>query len=411
MKNLKEWLKKIQLAHPQEIDLSLERTEQVARRLGITHLACPVVTVAGTNGKGSCVAGIEAIMLASGYRVGAFTTPFLFNYNEQVRLQGCSVEDKLLCHAFERVLNACEKTTLTLFEFGALAAMVIFSEMDLDLWILEVGMGGRWDAVNTINADVAVISSIDIDHVAWLGNTREAIAREKAGIFRPHKPAVYGDFNPPSSLIDYAATVETPLFFQGQQFGFSKNNKNWNWWSLESKLDHLPLPNLLLQNMSSVLMAIELLQPKLPVSRNAIELGLQTVKLPGRLQIIPGDITQILDVSHNPAAVKLLADYLRENPCIGKTYAVFSMLADKDIVSTLKNIQDLIDGWYVAPLATARASSIELLADCFKKTTINSNTIFFYSSIKKAHKTAMQQAEPNSRVVVFGSFHTVAKIQ
>ncbi|MCC2667146.1 MAG: folC [Gammaproteobacteria bacterium] len=410
MKSLKEWLETIKSAHPMEVDLSLERTKEVAKRLGIVDSLCPIITVAGTNGKGSCVAGIEAIMLAAGYKVGAFTSPFLFRYNEQVRLQGQSVTDEWLCDAFERVASVCGQITLTLFEFGTLAAMVIFKEANLDIWVLEVGMGGRWDAVNILDADIAVVSSIDIDHAAWLGNTREAIAREKAGIFRPYQPAVYGDFDPPSSLIQYAATLKTPLFFQGQQFGFSKKNETWDWWSLHpTKLDNLPLPALTLQNMSTVLMVIELLQTKLPVLRMEIESGLKKVKLPGRLQIIPGTVTQILDVSHNPSAVKLLANYLKENSCNGKTYAVFSMLADKDIVATLEVIRDLIDVWHVAPLKNERAASQELLASCFRKT--NLENVIFHSSIKEAHEIAMQQAEANGRVVVFGSFHTVAEVQ
>jgi dihydrofolate synthase/folylpolyglutamate synthase len=410
MKNLKEWLETIKSAHPREVDLSLERTQEVAKRLGIVDPVCPIVTVAGTNGKGSCVAGIEAIMLAAGYKVGAFTSPFLFRYNEQVRLQGQPVPDEFLCDAFERVSNACGQITLTLFEFGTLAAMVIFKEANLDIWVLEVGMGGRWDAVNILDANIAVVSSIDIDHSAWLGNTREAIGREKAGIFRPYQPAVYGDFDPPSSLIQYADILKTPLFFQGKQFGFFKKNETWDWWSLHSTgLDNLPLPHLTLQNMSTVLMVIELLQKKLSVSRMAIESALKTVKLSGRLQIMPGAVTQILDVSHNPSAVELLANYLKENPCNGKTYAVFSMLADKDIVKTLQVIRDLIDVWHVAPLKTERAASQELLASCFRK--INLDNVIFHSSIKDAHEMAMQKAEANSHVVVFGSFHAVAEVQ
>ncbi len=410
MRTLKEWLETIKSAHPQEIDLSLERTREVAKRLGIVDSGCPLVTVAGTNGKGSCVAGIEVIMLSAGYKVGAFTTPFLFRYNEQVRLQGQPVADGLLCDAFEQVANACGQITLTLFEFGTLAAMVIFKEANLDIWVLEVGMGGRWDAVNILDADVAVVSSIDIDHAAWLGNTRDAIAYEKAGIFRPHQPAVYGDFDPPSSLIQYADTLKTPLFFQGKQFGFSKKNETWDWWGLQSiYLDNLPLPHLTLQNMSTVLMVIELLQKKLPVSQRAIESALKTVTLPGRLQMIPGTVTQILDVSHNPSAVELLANYLKENPYLGKTYAVFSMLSDKDIVATLQVIRDLIDVWHVAPLKNERTASQELLVSCFRK--INLDNVIFHSSIKDAHEMAMQHAEANSRVVVFGSFHAVAEVQ
>jgi len=415
--DLTEWLTWIKSLHSKEIDLSLERTAQVAEKLGLLRPVCPVVTVAGTNGKGSCVAGIEAITLTAGYKVGAFTTPFLLRYNEQVRLQGEPVADPILCEAFEEIAEACGQVTLTPFEFGTLAALVIFKKAKLDLWILEVGMGGRWDAVNVISADIALITSIAIDHVDWLGNTRDAIGYQKAGIFRRNKPAIYGDFQPPQSVLDYADTLETPLFLQGQQFSFVEKETTWNWWSEQTKLDNLPLSSLTLQNMSTVLMAIELLQKKLPVPHSAIELALTKVMLPGRIQVIPGDITRILDVSHNPAAVELLARYLRKNPCTGKTYAVFSMLGDKDIVEAIRSIQDAIDYWYVAPLAIERAASSAVMAYAFRK--LKLKNVAFYQSIVEASRAAEQQAALDAgssslrignRVIVFGSFHTVSEV-
>lgn len=407
--NLSAWLQKIKSLHPKGIDLSLERTRQVAERLGVLKPVRPVVTVAGTNGKGSCVAGLEAIMIEAGYKVGAFTSPFLFHYNEQVRLQGKPVTDEILCNAFAQVMNACGPITLTQFEFGTLAAMVIFKEANLDLWILEVGMGGRWDAVNVIDADIAIVASIAIDHVDWLGNTRDAIAREKAGIFRPNKPVVYGDLQPPTSLIEYANTLKSPLFLQGQQFGFNDNGTAWDWWSEFVTFNSLPLPTLALQNMSSVLKAVELLQPLLPVKREAIDAALQKVRLPGRLQLVPGDVPEILDVSHNPAAVEFLAHYLQQNPCTGKTHAVFSMLVDKDIVSTLLTIQHLINSWHVAPLIGERSASEEVLAYCFRRNKIDNVT--FYPSIKQAKAAACQQVQAGDQIVVFGSFHTVSEAQ
>ncbi len=416
--NLIEWLGWIKLLHTKEMDFGLERTAQVAEKLGLLKPGCTVVTVAGTNGKGSCVAGIEAIMLAAGYKVGAFTTPFLFCYNEQVRLQGEAVSDSLLCDAFEKVTKACGQITLTSFEFGALAALVIFKKENLDLWILEVGMGGRLDAVNAISADIAVITSIGIDHVEWLGKTRDAIGYEKAGIFRSHQPAVYGDFQPPDSVLQYANLLNTPLFFQGQQFKFVEKKRSWDWCSAETRLDHLPLSSLAIQNMSTVLMVIELLQKKLPVRRDAIELGLMKVTLPGRVQVISDDITRILDVSHNPAAVELLRRHLYKNPCMGKTYAVFSMLVDKDIIETIQVIQSVVDHWYVAPLDTERKASHEVLAYCFRK--LNLTNVTFCSSIKEAKKFAMQKASISlrhaeqrmrDRVVIFGSFRTVAETE
>ncbi|MCD6039267.1 MAG: folC [Gammaproteobacteria bacterium] len=415
--NLAQWLSWIKSVHHKEVDLSLERVFQVAEKLELLEPSCTVVTVAGTNGKGSCVAGLEAIMLAANYKTGAFTTPFIWNYNEQIRLQGLPVVDEVLCKAFEEVQKASGLITLTPFEFGTLAALVIFKKAKLDIWILEVGMGGRYDAVNIISADVAIIASIGIDHVNWLGHTREAIAYEKAGVFRTNKPAIYGDFQPPLSVLSYAHALKTPVFFQGQQFGFAEKDKAWSWWSEQTTFDNLPLPRLGLQNMSTVLMAIELLKNRLPVSYSAIDLSLKKVFLPGRIQVVPGEVTRILDVSHNPAAVEFLAEYLRKNSCTGKTYAVFSMLADKDIVNTIRVIQDLIDHWYVAPLTTERKASSEILTACFQK--CNLNNVNFCSTIKVAEKLAMQQIVTKSnylgedehhRLVVFGSFHTVAEV-
>ncbi len=407
--DLSSWLDWIKSLHGKEIDFSLERTAQVAEELGLLNPSCPVVTVAGTNGKGSCVAGIEAVMLAAGYQVGAFTTPFLFRYNEQVRLQGVPVGDEVLCDAFECVAKARGSLTLTLFEFGTLAAMVIFKKAKLDLWILEVGMGGRWDAVNVIDADVAVVSNIAIDHVAWLGNTRDAISFEKAGIFRPNKPAVYGDLEPPDPLVHYANILGTPLFFQGKQFGFVEKDKSWDWWSEKTRLTGLPLPQLMLQNMSTVLMSVELLQSKLPVPSIAIQQALQKVALPGRIQVVPGEeVTHILDVSHNPDAVALLARYLRKSSGAEKTHAVFSMLADKDVAETILAIQDVIDYWHVAPLTTERAASGMMLTHAFHEAKIEK--VSFYKTIPDALVMARQQENSaKKRVVVFGSFHTVAE--
>ncbi len=404
--NLIGWLEWIKSLHSKEIDLSLERTVQVAEKLGLLANNPLVVTVAGTNGKGSCVAGIEAIMLAAGYKVGSFTTPFLFCYNEQVRLQGEAVSDSLLCYSFEKVAQACGEITLTPFEFGTLAALIIFKKTKLDLWILEVGMGGRWDAVNAISADVAVIASIGIDHVDWLGKTREAIGYQKAGIFRSDQQAVYGDFEPPSSVLKYADLLQTSLFLQGQQFNFIEKESSWDWVNATTTLNNLPLPSLALQNMSTVLMVVDLLQKRLPVQRDAIELGLKNVRLPGRIQVISGEITRILDVSHNPAAVEMLRKYLYKNPCVGKTHAVFSMLGDKDIIETIR----VVDYWYVAPLGLERGASKGVLQYCFRK--LNLENVIFCESIREAEKLAMERARLGleDRIVVFGSFRTVAEV-
>ena len=409
-RSLQGWLLYIQTLHVKEMDLSLERVALVAQRLNLsTTQSCPVITVAGTNGKGSCVAGLEAIYLAAGYRVGAFTSPYLYRHNEQVRIQGKEAEDDLFCRAFEKVEMARGEIGLTIFEFNTLATFIMFKEAKLDVWILEVGLGGRWDAVNVMDADVAIVASIGIDHTDWLGHTREEIAFEKAGIFRSKAPAVCGDLDPPHTLIDVAKKIAAPLFCQNKQFGFEKKQSSWDWWSEKNDLTDLPLSTLALQNMATVLMAVELLQQKLPVTRPAIVKALAKVTLPGRIQVIPGDVEQIFDVSHNPAAAEFLSTWLREHAISGKTRAVFSMLADKDIVATLDVIKKYFAEWYIAALPVKRGAALEVLTQSFKKAEIHQVKTF--STIKDAYHAALKNSISGDRVVVFGSFHTVAEIK
>ncbi len=402
-RSLQEWLAWIKALRVKEIDLSLERVAKIGAKLNLLRPTCPVVTVAGTNGKGSCVAALEAFYLAAGFRAGAFTTPYLFQYNEQVRIQGHSMDDTFFCDAFDRITDACgQDTTLTLFEYGTLAAFMIFKEANLDVWILEVGLGGRFDAVNVIDADVAIVASIGIDHVEWLGNTRELIAIEKAGIFRKGKPAVCGDFDPPKTL------THTPLFCQGKDFGFKKMDTSWTWWCSDKQLTALPLPTLLLQNMSTALMAIELLQSRLPVNKEAVDKALTTVSLPGRVQVVLGDVEHIFDVSHNPAAVVPLVEYLKNNPIHGKTYAIFSMLADKDVLATLEIVKSHMHHWHIAVLQSERAASLEKLNECFEKANIQE--VAQFESVKMAYENIKSLIKTGDRVVVFGSFRTVAEV-
>jgi dihydrofolate synthase/folylpolyglutamate synthase len=405
-KNLSQWLQHIQNLHVKDMDLSLERVQRVFERLGVLP-RCPVITVGGTNGKGSCVAGLEKIYMEAGYRVGAYTSPILFRHNEYVRIQGEDVSDELFCDAFEKVESARGDIALTLFEFNTLAAFVMFAAANLDVWILEVGLGGRFDAVNAVDADVAIVASIDLDHMEWLGDTREKIGFEKAGIFRGGKSAICGDFDPPKSLSDHAKKIGAEFFCQGKDFSFSASDM-WNWKSDKSFLENLPQPKLALQNMSTVLMAVELLQNKLPVKRETIDEALANLSLRGRIQVIEGDVTQIFDVSHNPAAARFLADFLQKNKINGKTRAVFSMLADKDILNTLVEIKNEIDEWFIAPLNIKRGASIEMLEKQFQKADIKNYQIF--ESIKKAHHDGLSRSMNNDRLVVFGSFHVVGLV-
>jgi dihydrofolate synthase/folylpolyglutamate synthase len=407
LKDLAEWLDWIQKIHFKSIDLGLLRALEVGKRLNVLTPSCAVIAVAGTNGKGSTVAGLEAIYGEAGYCVAAFTSPYLFRFNEQFRLSGKEVSDEAIKEAFERVENARGDISLTSFEFYTLAAFDIFSRANVDVCILEVGLGGRLDAVNIMDADIAIVTSIDLDHVALLGNTREKIAHEKAGIFRAGKPAISGDFNPPGTLKEDANTIGAPLFLQGQQFAFEDEELTWNWWSEKLRFNGLPKPRLLLQNMSTVLMAIELLQSRLPVKREAIENGLKKVKLPGRIQVVEGEIPHVYDVSHNPAAVLLLSDYLKKHPVLGKTHAVFSMLGDKDINETIRIIQEDIDQWYVAEIANERRATLNELKQHFLRCDIDS--VLWFDSMKEASGRANQEAVKGDRVLVFGSFHTVAE--
>ena len=405
---LYEWLTKIGSVHQKEIDLGLDRVKMVAERLGVLHPECPVIIVGGTNGKGSTVAGLEAIYLAAGYQTGAFTSPIIFKHNEQVRVNGKEASDQQFCEAFAAIEKARGEMTLTPFEFHTLAALLIFNSQPLSVWILEVGLGGRLDAVNILDADVSVVTSVSLDHTDYLGPTREHIGFEKAGIFRTNHPAVCGDPEPPQSLLDYARSINASLYIQGQEFGYHEENNVWEWLGGGKSLKALPRNALDCQNMSCVLMVVNLLQSKLNVSIDDIKTGLQTVKLTGRIEIISGDVTEIRDVSHNQASVGLLAKKLHKLPCQGKTYAVFSMLADKDILSSVLEMKPLVDEWFVAPLQDKRAASIDLLQKIFEEAGITK--INYFDDIQKAYAIAKRKTVRNDRIVVFGSFRTIAEV-
>jgi dihydrofolate synthase/folylpolyglutamate synthase len=408
LKDLSEWLNWIKSLSMKQIDLDLMRVTEMAKRMNLLKPPYQVITVAGTNGKGSTVAGLEAIYLEAGYRVGAFTSPFLFSYNEQIRILGASVSDDEIISAFKEIEKVREKINLTPFEYTTLAALVIFSDKNLDVCILEVGLGGRLDAVNVLDPDLAIITSIDLDHVELLGDTREKIAHEKAGIMRAGKPVICGDFNPPQALLEDAKKIAASLYCQNNQFGYETDGFLWNWWSEQNRLEQLPQTKLLLQNMASVLMAIELLQSKLAVKREAIDSALKKVSLPGRIQVVEGDVTHVYDVSHNPASVSLLKNYLQEHLVTGKTYAVFSMLGDKDIPLTLSIIKNSIDEWYVAPLGVERGATLDMLTQYFLGAGIDN--ILWFNSIVEAYGVANAQSRKGDRVIVFGSFHTVADV-
>lgn len=408
---LADWLAWQATLHPKTIDLGLARCQQVAQRLNLTQFSFKIISVAGTNGKGSSVALLEAIYRTSGYRTGCYTSPHLLKYNERICISGQPVSDEQLCDAFFHIEQARGNDSLTYFEFGTLAALWLFQRARLDVVILEVGLGGRLDAVNVFNADVALVTQIGIDHVEWLGENRNSIAREKAGIFRPHHPAICSDPEPPESLINYAAALNTSLFCLKQQFSYQKvDDKHWDWISDLAHYQQLPVPNLLgayqLQNAAGVLMVISVLRENLPVSEAAIRQGLQTVQLLGRFQIVPSGVMRIFDVAHNPLGISVFKENLQQYPCSGKTHAVVGILKDKAVVAMLAEIAPLIDRWYVAPLDTPRTASGAELVGYLQA--LHQTTITCYDTIATAYRQASRDAQPNDRVVVFGSFYTVA---
>lgn len=410
---LNEWLAWQETLHTREIDLGLERVARVLERLGKAHPPYTVLTVGGTNGKGSCVAMLESILGAAGYRVATYTSPHLLRYNERVRIGGQEVDDATLCRAFARVDQARGDVSLTYFEFGTLAALDIFHDAGLDVAILEVGLGGRLDAVNVVDADVALITSVELDHVDWLGPDRESIGREKAGIFRAGRPVVCGDPDPPRSLTEHARTLGAPLYRAGQDFDYAKDAAGWHWWSGGVRRDALPRPNLLgdfqLQNAAAVLMALELVRDALPIGQNEVRRGLGEVRLPGRFQVLPGPVECILDVAHNPHGAAALVRALRQRPCSGRTLAVVAILGDKDVEAVARCMQPVVDAWYVAGLALPRGQSGAALAARLAPV-IPDAPISIQERVYEAYAEALREARCGDRIVVFGSFHTVAEI-
>ncbi|MDP1707851.1 MAG: bifunctional tetrahydrofolate synthase/dihydrofolate synthase [Gammaproteobacteria bacterium] len=414
--SLADWLSWQETQHPVLIDLGLERVSAVLRRMGLAQPPHAVVTVAGTNGKGSCVALLESIYRAAGYRTGSYSSPHLLRYNERIRMLGAEVDDARLCAAFERVDAARAGISLSYFEFGTLAALRILQDAQLDVAILEVGLGGRLDAVNIVDPDVAVVTSIGIDHVEWLGPDRESIGREKAGIFRAGRPAICGDPAPPHSLQVRADELATPLYRIQHDFGYEVSGDDWTWWGrfagANTRYEQLPFPALRgafqLQNAATAVMAMQVLMARLPVSVEALQRGLTTVSLPGRFQVQAGPVTRIFDVAHNPHGAAVLARTLQEYPCAGRTLAVFSMLADKDIAGVVGALRGSVHHWQVAALPTPRAATAAQIMQAVRENA-PAASVAGSASVGEAWRATWSQARPGDRVLVFGSFYTVAE--
>ncbi len=408
---LEEWLCWQEKSHHLTIDLGLDRVEKVHKSLN-NHLAKPItVIVAGTNGKGSCIAYLEAIYLAQGYRVGAYTSPHILKYNERIKIDGSPVTDGLIRAAFERIESVRDHTSLSYFEFGTLAAVDIFSRANLDIQLLEVGLGGRLDAVNIVESDATIISSIGIDHVEWLGETREQIGYEKAGIFRASVPAIVGDPLPPDTLRQVADDKQAIFYAIGKDFDYAKQESGWQWFSGEKQINDLPEPALKgehqYRNASAVIMAIQQLAGKIPVCDESIREGLKNVQLLGRFQLLTGDMPVLLDVGHNPEAVKTLVDYLSENFPDRRIHAIFSMMKDKDIAEVLSIMNPVIYDWFFAPLSNIRAATEILMRDVFSQQGMD-NVSFGYTGFVDAFAAAKKQALAGDLLLVFGSFFLVS---
>lgn len=407
------WLSLLEARHGQTIQLGLDRVQRVRDALELPQ-TCPLITVGGTNGKGSTCALLEAVLLAAGYRVGVYTSPHLLRYNERVRIDGRDASDALLVDAFGEVERARGEIPLTYFEHGTLAAWVAFCRAGLDAIILEVGLGGRLDAVNVFEPDCAIVTSVAMDHMEFLGGTREAIGFEKAGIFRSGRPAICGDPIPPASLISHAESIGAKLWVSGRDFGFAGDQNQWAFWIAGgSRRGGLAYPALRgtnqLLNAAAVMAACEALRDILPVPMQAVRQGFMLVDLPGRFQVLPGRPTVVLDVAHNPQAAGVLNENLASMGFFPETWAVVGMLADKDVTGVVRLLQDRVDHWVVASLPGPRGLDASALAKIIRDCGAGGD-IVECGSAREAYTHARGSAAEGDRIVVFGSFLTVADV-
>jgi dihydrofolate synthase/folylpolyglutamate synthase len=410
------WLAYLETLHP-AIAMGLDRVAAVHARMA-TRLQCPVITVAGTNGKGSTCALMEAMLRAAGFRVGLYTSPHLMRYNERVRIDGVDASDAALVEALCVVEDARtaggtgQPVPLTYFEFGTLAALWLFARANLDVAILEVGLGGRLDAVNIVDADVAVVTSIDLDHIEYLGPTREAIGREKAGIFRALVPAVCADADPPASLVAHSQSLGVPLTLMGRDFGYRAQGAQWEYWGPGGARHGLPYPALRgehqLLNAATAIATLDLMRARLPVAAGAIRDGLAAVALQGRFQVLPGRPAVVLDVAHNPHAARALAAAAHAMGYFAETRAVLGMLADKDIAGVVTAMKAVCDRWYVATLPGPRGASGAKIAAALTAAGVPAGAIRTFDEVADAFAAAREGAAEAARILVFGSFLTVA---
>ena len=416
---LPDWLALLESRHAEiHINMGLDRVRAVKKALGL-QFDCPVIMVAGTNGKGSTCAMLESILLRAGYKVGLYIKPHFLDFNERARINGELASDAALVEAFDTVEASRAGIDLTYFEFTTLAIMHLLAGAAIDVAILEVGLGGRLDAVNVIDADVAIVTSVDIDHTEFLGTTRDAIGFEKAGIFRPGKPAICSDPVPPASLVAHAEAVKADLWLLGRDFNYSGDKQQWNYGGRSQRRNALAYPSLRganqLLNAAAALAALEVLRLVLPVGAQDVRSGLVTVELPGRFQVLPGRPTVILDVAHNPHAASALAQNLGNMGFHPYTYAVFGSMQDKDVDGVVQAMAAHVDHWCLAALPSPRsapAAQLALAVEPRRPADAKEGewSCSQFSDPAHAFAHAMSRAGENDRIVVFGSFHTVAGV-
>jgi dihydrofolate synthase/folylpolyglutamate synthase len=411
--SLQAWLRWQESIHIRSIDLGLERSRVVAQRMGLQTPTYSIITVAGTNGKGSSVAMLEAIWRRAGYRVAAYTSPHLRRYNERIRVNGEEADDVPICQVFERIEQSRRGELLTYFEFGTLTALALFQEAEPDIAILEVGLGGRLDAVNIVDPDVSLITALGIDHVEWLGHTREDIAREKAGIMRAGKPAVCSDPAVPPGLVEIARDLGAPLELLGQSFRFEDSGERWTWWSGKQIVDDLPVPNLLgryqLRNAAGALKVVELMQDRHPVNKQQICDGLQGIELCGRFQRIPGAVEHILDVAHNEQAVGVFVETLGTLPAVPRTHVLLGMLKAKDHQSVVRALVPVVDTWHLVTLPAAQGATSGELAAVLKQQRSDAQ-YSCYDTVEQGYDGILSAAAPGERIIIIGSFVTVGDV-
>ncbi len=410
---LEDWLEWQECLHPKGIDLGLERVAEVAGRCGLLAVNCPVITVAGTNGKGSTVALMEAMLSAEGYRVASYTSPHLHLYNERIKVDGKLVSDEDLCLIFDFIERRRGDTTLSFFEYGTLAALYHFQKEAPDILILEIGLGGRLDAVNILDPDVAVISSIDLDHTSLLGKSRADIAAEKAGILRQGRPLVCGDFNLPGVVGKLARAAGASLLQLGKDFDFVRQGEesSWDFVSEKVKIENLPVPALFgavqYHNAACAIQALQLIKRQLPVSRKALEKGLENVRLSGRFELAREGCTVIRDIAHNPASCAVLAENLCAFKHFKRLHAVFGVLDDKDACGMVRELLPLVDAWYLGQPETRRAMTVDKLFKLVRGM-VPGKTVLGHLAIGDGYRQAISFLGPDDGLLVFGSVVTVA---